>query len=96
MQIRNPQTFDFRIAIGVQSTTLSGPLDPKWDIIIGGGVGPRHRKYFFINFADNGFGKDNTIANLHRPTRYPLFITFYGKSGDMVREDNEINKQFQR
>ena len=96
MQIRNPQTFDFRIAIGVQSTTFTGPLDPKWDIIIGGGIGPRHRKYFFINFADNGFDKDNTIAYLHRPTRYPLFMIFYDKSGDMVREDYEINKQFQR
>ena len=73
MQILNPQSFDFRIAIGVQSTAYSGPLDPKWDIIIGGGVGSRHRKFFFINIADDGFGKDNLIAYLHTPTRYPLF-----------------------
>ena len=81
MQILNPETFDYRISIGVQSTAYSGPLDPKWKIEIGSGIGLRRRKYFLIYFADklsdNGFlqprDSEDIIASYHRPTRYIPF-----------------------
>ena len=70
MKMLGPEWFDSRIVIGLQSTAYAGPLDPKWEIIIGGGVGGRRRFKHFVHFAENGFVKNGFTVVKMSSSRY--------------------------
>ena len=54
------------IVIGVQSTAYTGPLDVKWDIVIGGGTrGKFLLRHFIYKKINNGFGNPNNGTGQH-------------------------------
>lgn len=69
IKILDSENFDYRIIIGIQSTAYTGPNDPKWEIVIGGGLKSARWRFHFIHFADDGWGSGLRAVQRISPDR---------------------------